>query len=141
MRINPTGCVKTPCFTESNPSSPMVHPTPSSRQDTTDSASIRPPTATQNAPPHCVVADPGLAAVVDAWPDLPEAMKAGIVAMVKAAFLRHPARGGSGRAPGEDGDGIRVGPPFTPIVGRRRLMFEAGSHDPASGRSGGRGDP
>jgi hypothetical protein len=29
--------------------------------------------------------DPGLAAVVDAWPDLPEAIKAGIVAMVKAA--------------------------------------------------------
>ena len=28
--------------------------------------------------------DPGLAAVVDAWPDLPEAIKAGIVAMVKA---------------------------------------------------------
>jgi len=26
-----------------------------------------------------------LAAVVDAWPDLPEALKAGIVAMVKAA--------------------------------------------------------
>ncbi len=30
------------------------------------------------------------------------------------AFLRHPARGGSGRAPGEDGDGIRAGPPFPP---------------------------
>ena len=28
---------------------------------------------------------PGLAAVVEAWPDLPEALKAGIVAMVKAA--------------------------------------------------------
>ena len=28
--------------------------------------------------------DPDLAAVVDAWPDLPEALKAGIVAMVKA---------------------------------------------------------
>ena len=44
-------------------------------------------------------------------------------------------------ARGEDGDEIRAGPPFTPIVGCRRLMFEAGSHDPASGRSGGRGDP
>jgi hypothetical protein len=42
---------------------------------------------------------------------------------------------------GEDGDGIRAGPPFTPIVGRRRLMFEAGSHDPAIGRSGRRGEP
>jgi hypothetical protein len=30
-------------------------------------------------------ADPDLAAVVDAWPDLPEAIRAGIVAMVKAA--------------------------------------------------------
>jgi len=29
--------------------------------------------------------NPDLAAVVDAWPDLPEALKAGIVAMVKAA--------------------------------------------------------
>jgi len=29
--------------------------------------------------------DPDLAAVVDAWPDLPEALKAGILAMVKAA--------------------------------------------------------
>jgi hypothetical protein len=29
--------------------------------------------------------DPDLAAVVDAWPNLPEAIKAGIVAMVKAA--------------------------------------------------------
>jgi len=28
---------------------------------------------------------PDLAAVVDAWPDLPEAIKAGILAMVKAA--------------------------------------------------------
>ena len=30
-------------------------------------------------------ADPGLAQVVTAWPDLPQAVKAGIVAMVKAA--------------------------------------------------------
>ena len=29
--------------------------------------------------------DPDLAAVVDAWPELPEAIKASIVAMVKAA--------------------------------------------------------
>ena len=29
--------------------------------------------------------DPDLAAVVDAWPDLPEVIRAGIVAMVKAA--------------------------------------------------------
>jgi hypothetical protein len=29
--------------------------------------------------------DPDLAAVVDAWPDLPEAIKAGILAMVRTA--------------------------------------------------------
>ncbi len=29
--------------------------------------------------------DPDLAAVVDAWPELPEAIRAGILAMVKAA--------------------------------------------------------
>ncbi len=32
--------------------------------------------------------DPDLAAVVAAWPDLPEAIKAGILAMVKAAERR-----------------------------------------------------
>ncbi len=37
--------------------------------------------------------DSDLAAVVEAWPDLPEVLKAGIVAMVKAAFLRHPTPG------------------------------------------------
>jgi hypothetical protein len=42
-------------------------------------------------PPLCRRIGPGdwdhlhLAAVVDAWPELPEATKAGIVAMVKAA--------------------------------------------------------
>ena len=29
--------------------------------------------------------DPDLAAVLDAWPELPEAIKAGIMAMVRAA--------------------------------------------------------
>jgi hypothetical protein len=57
----------------------------SSRQDATESDSIRPPTATKNAPSDRVVADADLAAVVDAWPGLPEAIKAGILAMVKAA--------------------------------------------------------
>jgi len=32
--------------------------------------------------------DPGLAAVVEAWPDLPKAMKAGILAMVMATSGR-----------------------------------------------------
>ncbi len=34
--------------------------------------------------------DPDLAAVVDAWPDLPEALKVGIVAMIRAARTRGP---------------------------------------------------
>ncbi len=38
-----------------------------------------------NCPPTPVITDPDLAAVVEAWPDLPEAIKAGILAMVKAA--------------------------------------------------------
>jgi hypothetical protein len=33
--------------------------------------------------------DPDLAAVVAAWPELPEAIRAGIVAMVRAARARH----------------------------------------------------
>jgi len=88
MRINPTGCVKTPSFAEQNPSSSSGHPSPSSRQYPNESGSIRPLTATQSATHPCqpaVTTDPDLAAVVDAWPELPEAIKAGIVAIVKAA--------------------------------------------------------
>jgi len=36
---------------------------------------------------HDVTTYPDLAAVVEAWPDLPEAIKAGLVAMVKASSL------------------------------------------------------
>ena len=41
--------------------------------------------AAQIEPPLNGPDDPDLAAVMAAWPDLPEALKAGIVAMVKAA--------------------------------------------------------
>jgi hypothetical protein len=41
--------------------------------------------------------DRDLAGVIDAWPRLPEAIRAGIVAMVKAAVLWDPATGPSGR--------------------------------------------
>jgi hypothetical protein len=39
---------------------------------------------------HCILADtckndPALAAIVNAWPKVPEALKAGILAMVRAA--------------------------------------------------------
>ena len=43
----------------------------------------RPPNATENAPSR--PADADLAAIIDAWPALPGAIKAGILAMVKAA--------------------------------------------------------
>ena len=33
--------------------------------------------------------DPELAAIVDAWPTLPEPLRAGIVAMVKCALSKH----------------------------------------------------
>ncbi len=41
--------------------------------------------AARNQPRLDAPKDPDLAAVVEAWPELPEAQKAGIVAMVKAA--------------------------------------------------------
>jgi hypothetical protein len=56
-----------------------------SRQNPNDPDSTRPSTATQNAPPHCVVGATDLATVVAAWPELPEAIKAGILAMIKAS--------------------------------------------------------
>jgi hypothetical protein len=34
--------------------------------------------------------DPDLAAVVDAWPNLPEAIKSGVFAIVKAATRQNP---------------------------------------------------
>jgi len=43
------------------------------------------PTATEIATTRYVVADPNLAAVVDAWPELPQAIRTGILAMVNAA--------------------------------------------------------
>ena len=87
-RIKPTGSVKTSSFTERNASSSLAHPIPSLRQYATDSDSKRPPTASENAGGLAsaldVTGDPDLAAVVATWPELPEALKAGIVAMVKA---------------------------------------------------------
>ena len=65
-------------------SSIPADPIPSSHQYPNESDSIRPPTATPNAT-RLLPDDPDLAAVVSAWSDLPKAIKAGIVAMVKAA--------------------------------------------------------
>jgi hypothetical protein len=55
-----------------------------SRQHPTGPAPGRPPTATQTAT-HLLPDDTDLAAVVAAWPRLPEALRAGIVALVRAA--------------------------------------------------------
>ena len=85
-RLKPTGTVNTQSFTTPNASSSPAHPIPSLRQHTTESDPKRLPRATRGAT-RVVAAledDPDLAAVVDAWPDLPAALKAGIVAMAKA---------------------------------------------------------
>jgi len=65
-------------------SSPTAQPITPSRQDTTQAAPKRPLTATQNAT-HLLPEDSDLAAVIETWDRLPEAIRAGIVAMVKAA--------------------------------------------------------
>jgi hypothetical protein len=63
-----------------------------SRQEPTDSAQKRPPTATQNAPRLLPEdADPELAAVVHGWPKLPEALKAAVMAILRSTS------GGGGR--------------------------------------------
>src|SRR5271166_6587760 len=95
-RIKPTESDKTPSFPEPSPSSSAVYTTPPSCQHPTEPDSIRPSTATQTATHFCqphVTDDPDLAAIVDAWPDLPEAIKAGILAMVLAASGSRPDRG------------------------------------------------
>ena len=50
-----------------------------------------PPTIADHLPNDTCKTDPTLAAVVEAWPDLPETLKAGIVAMVKAAKSTLPS--------------------------------------------------
>jgi len=55
-----------------------------SRQQATPNVIRRPPRATKSAT-GALMDDPELAAVIDAWDRLPEAVRAGIVAMVKVA--------------------------------------------------------
>jgi hypothetical protein len=58
--------------------------TPPSRQDANDNDQKRPLTATQNAT-HPLPEDADLIAVIEAWDQLPEAIRQGIVAMVRAS--------------------------------------------------------
>jgi hypothetical protein len=63
------------------------HAIPASRQNKTYRDITRPRRTPQNTP-HGAEGnrtDPDLEKVVEAWPDLPAAVKAGIVAMVRAA--------------------------------------------------------
>ncbi len=48
---------------------------------------ISTPSVSHPIPTDTCKTDPDLAAVVDAWPTLPEAIRAGILAMVKASRL------------------------------------------------------
>jgi hypothetical protein len=65
---------------------------PDFRQDAPASDAMRPQTATENATGLCHAhdtpdgdSDPDFADVIAAWPSLPEAVRAGIVAMVRAS--------------------------------------------------------
>ena len=66
------------------PSSTQEHSGQGSGQIETARDTSRLPTATESAA-SLSMADRELAAIVDAWESLPEAVRAGIVAMVKAA--------------------------------------------------------
>jgi hypothetical protein len=52
----------------------------------TNPGSTRIPIATRIATTQCGVADPDLGALIDAWPELPMAIKAGILAMVRTSL-------------------------------------------------------
>jgi hypothetical protein len=60
--------------------------------------------------------DPELAAVVAAWPDLPPAIRAGVVALVKAATPPTAPQPGASRA--VDGRGAKQNPAL--ILGPKR---------------------
>ena len=96
-RPNPSGTVRTrpsPSTVGVSGVSSFPDPGTTSRQNPTGTAPTRPLRATESATGFdtgLTPADPALAALVDAWPTLPEPIKAGIVAMVRAAA---PGKGG-----------------------------------------------
>jgi hypothetical protein len=67
----------------------QLKPDSGSRTEPTPSEPLRLPSATRGAT-RLLPNDPDLAAVVAAWPELPEAIKAGILAMVKTAVEATP---------------------------------------------------
>ena len=79
-RQHPPRNVQTPSFPVFRAPSTQEHSIPSTRPEATDNVQKRPPKTPQHAPQ-----DSDLAAVIEAWDHLPEAIRAGIVAMVKAA--------------------------------------------------------
>jgi hypothetical protein len=85
LRSEANANVPNPCFAVSSASSSTEQPITSSRLEADDREQNRLSFATKNATKPETVADPDLAAANAAWPTLPEALKAGILAMVKAA--------------------------------------------------------
>jgi hypothetical protein len=83
-RKNRSRCDKTPSFAEPDASSPHAHSVLHLRQDTVNLDTLRPLPATDPAPTQNEVADPDLARVNEIWATLPEVIRAGILAMVKA---------------------------------------------------------
>ena len=69
---------------ESNPCSRTENPL-STVKNTEKCDDFARPTATAHATPQIGAADSDLSTLIAAWPTLPPAIKAGIVAMVKAA--------------------------------------------------------
>ena len=76
------------------------------------------PAVTHHLPTDTCKTDPGLAAVVAAWPELPEAIRAGIVAMVKAASGKGT---GSRRSPGSQFRSKGLSPQTEPPFPWRRV--------------------
>jgi hypothetical protein len=86
QRTKPTGCVNAPSFSERTQSSSSAQQSSSSRRHATPSAYKYPATPTETGTgllPEKLPTDPDLATVINAWNRLPEAVRAGIVAMVK----------------------------------------------------------
>ena len=82
-RQTATEHVKTPVFSGDTAQSTPERSIPSSRTKTTGNGQERPPVTTQITT-RMLPDDPDLAFVVDAWSYLPEAIRAGILAMVRA---------------------------------------------------------